>query len=68
MIARADALAALERDEFDIVVIGGGIIPQDDIPLLREIGVAEVFTPGATTTSIVDWVRENVQDGSTVEA
>ncbi|MGI8900228.1 MAG: cobalamin B12-binding domain-containing protein [Nocardioides sp.] len=56
------------RDARDIVVIGGGIIPQDDIPLLREIGVAEVFTPGATTTSIVDWVRENVQDGSTVEA
>jgi len=55
-------------DARDIVVIGGGIIPQDDIPLLREIGVAEVFTPGATTTSIVDWVRENVQDGSTVEA
>jgi len=56
------------RDARDIVVIGGGIIPKDDIPLLREIGVAEVFTPGATTTSIVDWVRENVQDGSSVEA
>jgi len=57
-----------QRDARDIVVIGGGIIPKDDIPLLREIGVAEVFTPGATTTSIVDWVRENVQDGSSVEA
>jgi len=57
-----------QRDARDIVVIGGGIIPKDDIPLLREIGVAEVFTPGATTTSIVDWVRANVQDGSTVEA
>jgi len=57
-----------QRDARDIVLIGGGIIPKDDIPLLREIGVAEVFTPGATTTSIVDWVRENVQDGSSVEA
>ena len=57
-----------QRDARDIVLIGGGIIPKDDIPLLREIGVAEVFTPGATTTSIVDWVRENVQDGTSVEA
>ncbi len=57
-----------DRDARDIVVIGGGIIPADDIPLLKQIGVAEVFTPGATTTSIVDWVRDNVQDGSAVEA
>ncbi|MGA9748053.1 MAG: cobalamin B12-binding domain-containing protein [Nocardioides sp.] len=57
-----------ERDARDIVVIGGGIIPEDDIPLLAEIGVARVFTPGATTTEIVAWVRDNVQDGSAVEA
>ena len=48
----------------DVVVFGGGIIPEDDIPLLREMGVATVFTPGATTHSIVDWVRTNV-GGST---
>ena len=48
----------------DVVVFGGGIIPEDDIPLLREMGVATVFTPGATTHAIVDWVRENV-GGST---
>jgi methylmalonyl-CoA mutase C-terminal domain/subunit len=57
-----------ERDARDIVVIGGGIIPEDDIPLLHELGVARVFTPGATTTEIVDWVRDNVQDSSAVEA
>ena len=57
-----------ERDARDIVVIGGGIIPEADIPLLREIGVARVFTPGATTHEIVDWVRDNVQDGSGVDA
>jgi len=57
-----------ERDARDIVVIGGGIIPEDDIPLLKELGVAQVFTPGATTTEIVAWVRDNVQDGSAVEA
>jgi methylmalonyl-CoA mutase, C-terminal domain len=57
-----------ERDARDIVVIGGGIIPEDDIPLLHELGVARVFTPGATTTEIVEWVRDNVQDSSAVEA
>ncbi len=49
-----------ERGADDVVVFGGGIIPADDIPLLHELGVATVFTPGATTTSIVQWVRENV--------
>jgi methylmalonyl-CoA mutase, C-terminal domain len=39
-----------ERDAADIVVFGGGIIPQADIPELERLGVAKVFTPGATTT------------------
>ncbi|WP_328342609.1 cobalamin B12-binding domain-containing protein [Streptomyces violaceus] len=50
-----------ERDAADILVFGGGIIPEADIPLLKERGVAEIFTPGATTTSIVEWVRTNVR-------
>jgi methylmalonyl-CoA mutase C-terminal domain/subunit len=49
-----------ERGAEDIVVFGGGIIPDDDIPELHAMGVAKIFTPGATTQSIVDWVRENV--------
>ena len=49
-----------ERDAEDILIFGGGIIPEADIPLLKEKGVAEIFTPGATTASIVDWVRANV--------
>ena len=57
-----------ERDASDIVVIGGGIIPEGDIPLLKEMGVAEVFTPGAPTTRIVEWVRDNVVDDSSVQA
>ena len=57
-----------ERDARDIVVIGGGIIPEADIPLLKEIGVAEVFTPGASTTSIVSWVNDHVVDSSLSEA
>ncbi len=48
------------RGADDVVVFGGGIIPEDDIPELDKIGVAKVFTPGATTQSIVEWVRANV--------
>ncbi len=49
-----------ERDAADIVVFGGGIIPADDIPELEALGVAKIFTPGATTMEIVAWVREHV--------
>jgi methylmalonyl-CoA mutase C-terminal domain/subunit len=49
-----------EREADDIVVFGGGIIPDADIPELQRMGVAKVFTPGATTASIVQWVRDNV--------
>jgi len=49
-----------ERDALDIVVFGGGIVPDADIAPLKELGVAEVFTPGTTTGAIVDWVREHV--------
>ncbi|MFJ9939180.1 cobalamin B12-binding domain-containing protein [Streptomyces erythrochromogenes] len=50
-----------ERDAEDIKVFGGGIIPEDDIAPLKEKGVAEIFTPGATTTAIVDWVNGHVR-------
>ena len=49
-----------QRDASDIVVFGSGIIPDDDLPELKRMGVATVFTPGATTTEIVEWVRANV--------
>jgi methylmalonyl-CoA mutase, C-terminal domain len=49
-----------ERDASDIVVFGGGIIPADDIAELEALGVAKIFTPGATTASIIQWVRANV--------
>ncbi len=49
-----------QRDAADIVVFGGGIIPDDDLPELARMGVAKVFTPGAATTEIVAWVRANV--------
>ncbi len=50
-----------ERGADDIVVFGGGIIPKPDIVALKERGVAEIFTPGARTTDIVDWVRTHVK-------
>ena len=46
-----------ERDARDIVVFGGGIIPESDIPLLQEAGVAKIFTPGTRTQDVVDWVN-----------
>jgi len=45
------------RGADDIVVFGGGIIPADDIPELEADGVEKIFTPGAQTTEIVDWLR-----------
>ncbi len=50
-----------ERGADDVVVFGGGIIPRQDIVELKEHGVAEIFTPGARTTDIVDWVKTHVK-------
>jgi methylmalonyl-CoA mutase C-terminal domain/subunit len=49
-----------ERNASDIKVFGGGIIPEDDITALGKLGVAKVFTPGATTQEIIDWVKQNI--------
>jgi methylmalonyl-CoA mutase C-terminal domain/subunit len=49
-----------ERGAGDVVLFGGGIIPEEDAKKLKEMGVKEVFTPGASTEDIVKWVRENV--------
>jgi len=49
-----------ERDAADIVLTVGGIIPDADIAELKAMGVAQVFTPGTTTQSIVEWIRANV--------
>ena len=50
-----------ERGADDIVVCGGGIIPDDDIPRLKKAGIAEIFTPGTPLDDIVKWVEENVK-------
>ena len=53
-----ELLKAADAD--DIVVFGGGIIPEADRALLAEMGVAHVFTPGSTMADIVSWVQQNV--------
>ncbi len=45
-----------ERGATDVLVFGGGIIPKEDIPLLKDAGIAEVFTPGTPTTAIIEWI------------
>ncbi|MBA3232744.1 MAG: cobalamin B12-binding domain-containing protein [Propionibacteriales bacterium] len=49
-----------DRDAADIVVFGGGIIPEEDISLLTEIGVARIFTPGTKTQDVVSWVNDTM--------
>lgn len=50
-----------ERGMNDVLLFGGGIIPEDDIPKLQEAGVGAVFLPGTSTEEIVKYIRENVQ-------
>jgi methylmalonyl-CoA mutase C-terminal domain/subunit len=51
------------RDARDIVVFGGGIIPDEDITELKGMGVAEIFTPGTPLSEIVGWLRKRFPDG-----
>ena len=50
-----------EKGMEDGLVVGGGVIPDADIPALKEAGVAEVFTPGTPTSAIVDFINTNVK-------
>jgi len=50
-----------EKNADDILVCGGGIFPEEDIPKLKNAGIKEVFTPGTPLTEIVNWVKENVK-------
>ena len=50
-----------EKGMDDVLIIGGGVIPETDIPALKEAGVSEVFTPGTPTSAIVDFIKANVE-------
>jgi methylmalonyl-CoA mutase, C-terminal domain len=54
-----------ERGGEDILVFGGGIIPADDVPALKQAGVEEIFTPGANTGDIATWLHERLGDPAT---
>ena len=57
-----------ERDASDIVVFGGGIVPEEDFAPLEEMGVAKIFTPGATTSEITSWVASVEEAGESAPA
>lgn len=44
----------------DIVVLGGGVIPEEDIPMLKDAGIAEIFTPGTSLKTMLDFIEKNV--------
>jgi methylmalonyl-CoA mutase C-terminal domain/subunit len=50
-----------KQNATDIRVFGGGIIPDDDIPRLKALGVTELFTPGSSTQDIVQWIQKHIQ-------
>jgi len=50
-----------EKGADDIVVCGGGIFPEEDIPELKKAGIKEIFTPGTPLTEVVKWVKEHVK-------
>ena len=45
----------------DVLIIGGGVIPEDDIPFLKESGIAEIFTPGTPTSTTIDFIQNNLK-------
>ena len=50
-----------EEGADDLLIIGGGVIPEDDIPKLKEAGVEEIFTPGTSTKDVVNYIKEHVK-------
>ena len=50
-----------EKGMKDVLIIGGGVIPEGDVPALKEAGIAEVFTPGTPTTDVIDFIKANVK-------
>lgn len=50
-----------ERDVTDVLVLGGGVIPEEDIPGLKAAGIAAIYTPGSPTTDIIEFIKANVR-------
>jgi len=60
LLPKVVELLKIENIE-DILVIGGGVIPDEDIPFLKEKGIAEIFTPGTPTSTTIDFIRMNLK-------
>jgi methylmalonyl-CoA mutase, C-terminal domain len=61
----SEVLKLLKKNKSqDIIVFGGGIIPDDDIADLKKIGVKQIFTPGASTEEILVWIKKNIKKRS----
>ncbi len=60
MVLFPKIMELLKEKSVDAIVVGGGIIPEEDIPKLKKLGITEIFTPGAALESIVKFVREKV--------
>lgn len=52
-----------EKGLSDILVLGGGIIPEDDVPELKKLGVSEIFGPGMSSQTLINYIRENLSQG-----
>ena len=50
-----------ENGAGDVLIVGGGVIPDEDIPFLKENGIAEIFTPGAPIAAAIDFIKNNVK-------
>ena len=50
-----------EKGADDVLVLGGGIIPEEDVPMLKAAGIADIFTPGATTGDIIKFIKEHIK-------
>lgn len=50
-----------EKGVEDVLVIGGGVIPDEDIPFLKENGISEIFTPGTSTETTIEYIRANLK-------
>lgn len=64
LLPKVVELLKLEGAYDDMLVIAGGVIPKEDIPYLKENGIAEIFTPGTPTSVTIDFIKENVNDKS----
>ncbi len=51
-----------EKGMNDVLILGGGVIPESDIPALKKAGIAEVFTPGTPTSDVVKYIKEHVKE------